>query len=317
MSNSGSDTSESSTFEHAPVLVDALVELSASLPAGTFLDGTIGGAGHSKALLDVRNDITILGLDQDPMALRAADSYLTPHDGRFVLHRCRFDQLAEAMEETKTDQLVGFLFDLGVSSPQLDIAERGFSFRHDGPLDMRMDTDAVLTAATVVNEYSHQDLARVLHMYGDERHNQRIATAILAARPIRTTTELASVVVEAIPAAARRTGGHPAKRSFQALRIEVNNELAILAPTLELALDALVPGGRGFVLTYHSGEDRIVKDVFRQRTASIDPPHLPVERHQPDFQLLRPIARKATQEEIERNRRARSARLRSIERVAA
>ncbi len=317
MTSPGSDASDISTFSHDPVMVDTLVELIADLPGGFFLDATIGGAGHSSAFLSARGDLSILGVDQDAMALEAARRQLAPHPGRYVLHKCRFDQLAEAMKEAGVSELVGFLFDLGVSSPQLDIAERGFSFRHDGPLDMRMDTDSSFDASVVVNEYSHQDLARVLRVYGDERHNRRIAAAILAARPIESTTELASVVVEAIPAAARRSGGHPAKRSFQALRIEVNSELAILAPTLEKALDALVPGGRGFVLTYHSGEDRIVKDVFRQRTTSVDSPHLPVEPNQPDFQLLRPIARKANQEEVTRNRRARSARLRSIERVAA
>ncbi len=303
-------------------MVHQVVALAAEVPSGTFLDATVGGGGHAAALLDANPDLDLLGLDRDSMALAAANERLARFGSRVTLRRARFDQLDDVFADVGHDgRLSGFLFDLGVSSPQLDRADRGFSFRHDGPLDMRMDQSADRSADTVVNEYGRSELIDLIRRYSDERYANRIASAIVAARPLRSTTELADVVVSAIPAAARRRGGHPAKRTFQAIRIEVNDELSILRPALEQALDALVGGGRGLVLTYHSGEDRIVKHCFRDRTA-VDRPHglprgLPVTEPEVDFQLLRPAARKSDDTELAANPRAASARLRAIERLAA
>ncbi len=295
-------------------MVDDVADLATSLPAGTFLDATVGGGGHAEAVLSANDGLELLGVDRDPHALAAASLRLDRFADRVTLHRGRFDRLHEV---AGTEALSGFLFDLGVSSPQLDLAERGFSFRNDGPLDMRMDPDADLTAAEVVNRYDQRELAELIRRNSDERYAARIAADIVAARPLATTARLAEVVVAAIPAPARRRGGHPAKRTFQAIRIEVNDELRILGPALEYVLDALVPGGRGMVITYHSGEDRITKEAFRRRTAVDRPPGLPVEQPEPDYRIVRPMARRPTDEEVADNPRAASARLRSIERVAA
>lgn len=304
-------------------MVHDIVAVVEPVPPGLFLDATVGGGGHAEALLVAHPHLEILGLDQDRTAIDAAERRLARFGTRVRLRRVRFDQLGPVLAEIEstTDAdlggLSGFLFDLGVSSPQLDRAERGFSYRNEGPLDMRMDTDGSLTAADVVNTYDRRELAAILRRNADERFASRIADAIVAARPFRTTTELARAVVAAIPAAARRTGGHPAKRTFQAIRIEVNDELGILASALEEALDALMVGGRGLVLTYHSGEDRIVKDAFRRRTATKSTPRLPVEPPQPPYRLIRPASRQPKAVEIEKNPRAGSARLRAIERIAA
>ncbi len=303
-------------FAHEPVMVREIVSLLAAVPPGPLLDATVGGGGHARALLDARSDVTLIGLDRDPAALLAARDRLDPHGSRVELRRTRFDHLAEVLLELGVDRLSGFVFDLGVSSPQIDRAERGFSYRLDGPLDMRMDPDQLPSAADVVNGYDSAELADVLRRYGDERFATRIANAIVAARPIERTARLAEVVVAAVPAAAR-SGGHPAKRTFQAIRIEVNDELRAIEPALRSALDALVPGGRGIVLTYHSGEDRIVKDVFRRSSRSEDPPGLPIEVSTPAFAIVRPAARRPTAAEVERNPRASSARLRAIDRLAA
>ncbi|MGH1494109.1 MAG: 16S rRNA (cytosine(1402)-N(4))-methyltransferase RsmH [Acidimicrobiales bacterium] len=301
-------------FQHRPVMVDEVVALIEPLPAGTFLDATLGGGGHAEAILTANSRLHLLGIDRDPAALAAAGERLERFGERVTLQRNRFDQIESS---TKPLELSGFLFDLGVSSPQLDWAERGFSFRQDGPLDMRMDTDAALSADDVVNSYDQRDLAGLIRRNSDERFASRIAAAIVAARPLATTNQLAEIIVAAIPAPARRRGGHPAKRTFQAIRIEVNDELRILAPALEFVVDALVPGGRGIVITYHSGEDRIAKDVFRNRTAVEHPPGLPVEGPKPDFEIVRPMARRPSEAELADNPRATSARMRTIERVAA
>jgi 16S rRNA (cytosine1402-N4)-methyltransferase len=303
-------------FTHEPVMVREVVSLLEAIPPGPLLDATVGGGGHAKALLDARSDVTLIGIDRDPAALAAASTRLDRYDDRVQLHRARFDQLGDVLAELEVTSLSGFVFDLGVSSPQLDRPERGFSYRADGPLDMRMDPDDSSSAADVVNTYELPRLIDVLRQYGDERFASRIAHAIVSARPIERTARLAEVVVSAVPAAARG-GGHPAKRTFQAIRIEVNDELRAIEPALESALDALIPGGRGVVLTYHSGEDRIVKDVFRRLTRSDDPPGLPVEVSRPSFSIVRPSARRPTTVETERNPRASSARLRAIERLAA
>ena len=307
-------------FEHQPVMRDEIVDVFRAVPAGVVLDATLGGGGHSEALLDSRADLRVLGIDRDPAALAAATERLRRFGDRVSTQRCRFDALRTAMAAIATSRLSGALFDLGVSSAQLDRAERGFSYRNDGPLDMRMDTDAPWSAADVVNGYDVDELARVIRSHGDERFAHRISRAIVAARPIESTAQLATVVTEAIPAAARRTGGHPAKRTFQAIRIEVNAELDVLPDAIDDAIDQLTPGGRIAVLSYHSGEDRIVKD--RLRAASTGsctcPPGLPcVCGAVQTVRLVRGVPKRPSEQERRDNPRAASARLRVAERLAA
>lgn len=317
-------------------MLDEVVSLMADVPAGLVVDATLGGGGHTEAILDARPDLTVLGLDQDPDALAAASRRLARFGDRAILRHARFDRLAHVMAEIAPDllpsaaaaasagadpsllALAGALFDLGVSSPQLDRAERGFSVHQEGPLDMRMDTTGGTTAADVVNTYPEHELARILSDNGDERFARRIAGAIVAARPITTTAHLSEVVKVAIPAAARRKGGHPARRTFQALRIEVNQELDVLVDALDQALDLLTPGGRCVVLAYHSGEDRIVKQRFRRAAdgGCTCPPQLPcVCGAEPEARLLSRGARRASTAEVERNRRAESVRLRAVEKL--
>lgn len=304
-------------FEHAPVMQREITEIFAEVPPGTIVDATLGGGGHSAALLDSRADIDILGIDQDPHALEAAARRLAPYGDRVRTARARFDALASVVDDQAVEYVSGVLFDLGVSSPQLDRGERGFSYRHEGPLDMRMDIDQTWSADDVVNGYAERDLARIIRRYGDERFAERIARAICAARPIQSTTELAAVVTAAIPAAARRTGGHPAKRTFQAIRIEVNDELGVLPEALDQAVEATQPGGRIAVLAYHSGEDRIVKDRFAIAAGACDcPDDLPcVCGAIQTVRIVRRVAKKAGPDEQATNRRAASARLRVVERI--
>jgi len=314
---SSSDGAVASDFEHAPVMVDEITAVFASVPAGTVVDATLGGGGHTAALLDSRVDLDVLGIDQDQDALEAATTRLAGYGVRLRTSQRRFDQLDEALAEHDVERISGALFDLGVSSPQLDRGDRGFSYRHEGPLDMRMDADQTWSADDVVNGYSESDLARIIKRYGDERFASRIARAICAARPIQTTTELAAVVTSAIPAAARRTGGHPAKRTFQAIRIEVNDELGVLPDALDQAVRATRPGGRIAVLSYHSGEDRIVKDRFAVAAGACDcPDDLPcVCGAIQTVRIVRGVPKRASDAERQRNRRAASARLRVVERV--
>ena len=304
-------------FEHAPVMVDEITAVFANVPSGTVVDATLGGGGHTAALLDSRDDLDVIGIDQDLDALQAATTRLAGYGDRLRTSQRRFDQLDEALAEHDVERISGALFDLGVSSPQLDRGDRGFSYRHEGPLDMRMDTDQTWSADDVVNGYSESDLARIIKRYGDERFASRIARAICAARPIQTTTELAAVVTSAIPAAARRTGGHPAKRTFQAIRIEVNDELGVLPDALDQAVRATRPGGRIAVLSYHSGEDRIVKDRFAVAAGACDcPDDLPcVCGAIQTVRIVRGVPKRASEAERQRNRRAASARLRVVERV--
>ena len=304
-------------FHHLPVMVDEIVELFGSVPAGFVLDATLGGGGHAAALLERWPHLKVLGLDRDERALRAAQARLAPFGDRVQVYRCRFDRLDDAMEALSVEALSGALFDLGVSSPQLDVAERGFSYRHDAPLDMRMDEEQAWSAKDVVNGYTADELRRVLQQYGDERFARRIAEAIVAARPIDSTAELAEIVTGAIPAAARRTGGHPAKRTFQAIRIEVNGELEALPIALDRAIRRTNPGGRVAVLSYHSGEDRIVKDRFRAAATGECPcpPELPCVCDA--VQTVRIVRTQKTPSVVEQraNRRASSARLRVVERI--
>jgi len=308
-------------FAHRPVMADEIVELFAPVPAGWLVDATLGGAGHASALLEAHPQLKVLGIDQDPDALAAAGARLERFGARARTARARFDALSAvvATDIPEGEPVVGALFDLGVSSPQLDRADRGFSYRQDAPLDMRMDRSTGPTAADVVNTYDERELAGVLRQFGDERFAGRIARAVVAARPVTTTVELAEIVRSAIPAAARRTGGHPAKRTFQAIRIEVNRELDILPGAVDAAVEVLSPGGRIAVLSYHSGEDRIVKDRLRQAETGgcTCPPGLPcVCGAVATVRLLKRGGWTPSAAEIAENPRSESARLRAAQRLA-
>lgn len=307
----------SSDFSHLPVMESEIVDVFAAVPSGTVVDATLGGGGHAAALLAARNDIDVLGIDRDPAALEAATSRLAEYSDRLRTSRRRFDDIPGAMSDHHVTALSGALFDLGVSSPQLDRGDRGFSYRNEGPLDMRMDTDQRWSAADVVNGYEERELARIIATYGEERFAARIATAICSARPLQTTLELAEVVTSAIPAAARRRGGHPAKRTFQAIRIEVNDELGVLPEALDSAMTATVPGGRVAVLAYHSGENRIAKERFALAAGACDcPPGLPcVCDAIQTVRLVRGVPKRPAPDEQQSNRRASSARLRVVEKI--
>ncbi len=309
---------QSNDFHHLPVMAAEIVAAFATVPAGTVLDATLGGGGHAEQLLAAHPDLRILGLDRDESALAAATQRLARFGDRVQTVHVRFDHLHDAMNAARIDILSGALFDLGVSSPQLDRIERGFSYRQDARLDMRMDLSESWSAGDVVNGYSENELARILREHGDERFAGRIARAIVSHRPIESTVQLANVIVSAIPAAARRTGGHPAKRSFQAIRIEVNRELEILPSAIDAAIAATGVGGRIAVLSYHSGEDRIVKDRFREaETGNCEcPPGLPcVCGAVRTVRIVRGIAKRPSAAEAASNRRAASARLRVVERI--
>jgi 16S rRNA (cytosine1402-N4)-methyltransferase len=310
--------SDRTEFTHAPVMRDEIVGLFADVPAGVVVDATVGGGGHSAALLDAHAHLRILGLDRDEVALAAAGERLARFGDRVDLRHERFDGLQHALDDLGIVEISGALFDLGVSSPQLDVGERGFSYRNDGPLDMRMDRTEKWSADDVVNGYTEADLARVLRDHADERFAGRIARAIVAARPIETTVQLAEIVVAAIPAPARRRGGHPAKRTFQAIRIEVNSELDVLPVALDAAIDATAIGGRVAVLSYHSGEDRIVKERFRlaQTGGCTCPDGLPcVCGAISTVRLVRRVPKTASVAESADNPRAASVRLRAVEKV--
>jgi 16S rRNA (cytosine1402-N4)-methyltransferase len=312
--------SGSSPFDHRPVMVDEVVALLSPSPPGVLLDATLGGAGHARALLDAAPHLSLLGLDQDPAAVAAASRVLAPYGSRARVERSRFDQIPAILDDLGIGNVSAVLFDLGVSSPQLDRAERGFSYRHEGPLDMRMDPAQPTSARDVVNGWSEADLAQLFRDHGETRFAARIARAVVASRPIETTVALAEVVRRAIPAATRRTGGHPARRVFQAVRVAVNQELEILPDAIDAALAALRPGGRAAVISYHSGEDRIAKERFRLAvTGGCEcPPGLPCMCGAvPLVRLVTRGARRPGAQEIAVNRRAESARFRVAERLAA
>lgn len=305
-------------FAHRPVMVDEVVELLAPVPPGVVVDATVGGGGHARAVLAACPQVRLVGVDQDADAVEAARLALSGFGDRASVRRARFDVLSSLVAEV--GPLSGVLFDLGVSSPQLDRGERGFSYRSEGPLDMRMDRTRPLDAAAVVNGWSQADLARLFAEHGETRFARRIARAVVLARPLRSTTELAEVVRAAIPAAARRQGGHPARRVFQAVRVAVNAELDILPAAIDAALAGLASGGRCVVISYHSGEDRVVKERFAAAATGgcVCPPGLPcVCGAVPSVRLLNRRARKPTPAEIASNRRAESARLRAAEALAA
>jgi 16S rRNA (cytosine1402-N4)-methyltransferase len=315
---------------HVPVLIDrcvelltpALTRLHADGEGAVLVDATLGAGGHAERFLTELPGLRLIGLDRDPDALWIAGERLSQFGDRVVLVRTRYDGIEGVLAETGywTSQVHGILFDLGVSSMQLDRTARGFSYSADAPLDMRMDPDAELTAAEVLNTYDEKTLARVLREFGEERFAGRIAKYIVrrrAERPFASTGELVELLYQAIPAPVRRTGGHPAKRTFQALRIAVNGELDSLRDALPAALAALAPGGRIVVMAYQSLEDRIVKNQFAAATASRTPPGLPVELpgHGPEFVALTRGAERAGPEEIERNPRSAPVRLRALEKV--
>jgi 16S rRNA (cytosine1402-N4)-methyltransferase len=307
-----------SRFEHRPVMVDEVVDLLRPVPDGLIVDATVGAGGHAAAILTELPRVSVLGLDRDDDALAAAAANLAWFGGRVTLRRIRFDAVAATMEELGVDRIAGALFDLGVSSPQFDRADRGFSYRFEGPLDMRMDRSQPRTAADIVNGDDEESLARILRGYGDERYARRIAKAVVAARPLHTTTELARVVRDAIPAPARRRGGHPARRTFQALRIAVNDELEALPVALDEVIERLLPRGRCAVISYHSGEDRIVKQRFRTAATGgcTCPAGLPCTcGATPVVRELRPLKRRAGAAERAANPRADSAVLRAVERL--
>lgn len=310
------------TFNHETVLLHETVDGLALKPDGVYVDCTLGGAGHSEYLLSqLSEEGHLYAFDQDERALENAKIRLAPfvEKGMVTFIKSNFRFIKEALNQIGIFEVDGILYDLGVSSPQLDEAERGFSYHQDAPLDMRMDTQAPLTAKEIVNTWSYHELIRIFYRYGEEKFSKQIARKIEAARevaPIETTGELVELIKEGIPAPARRKGGHPAKRVFQAIRIAVNDELSAVEDSLEAAISLIKVGGRVSVITFHSLEDRIVKSIFKEHSALPElPPGLPVmpTEFQPELKLVnrKPII--PTEEELEQNNRARSAKLRIAE----
>ena len=311
---------------HVPVLLDRVVSLLAPALDRTdrdqtvLVDCTLGLGGHSEAVLSRIDRAHVVGIDRDPQALEMATSRLAPYGERFTGVHAVYDETPEVLEELGLPHVDGVLFDLGVSSMQLDVRERGFAYAEDAPLDMRMDGSRGITAAEVLNTYDAPDLTRILREYGEEKFARKIAAAVVRERakePFSRSGRLVELLYAEIPAPARRTGGHPAKRTFQALRMEVNDELAVLRRALPAAVDAIGVGGRVVVESYHSLEDRMVKQAFTAATRSDVPPDLPFvpEGHEPALRLVTRGSEKATPEEIEENPRAASVRLRAVERV--
>lgn len=314
--SSRSSSQEGETPFHTPVLAREVIACLAPEPGELFVDGTLGGGGHSEALL--REGARVIGLDQDPDAIRFAESRLCAFGDRFRAVRANFADVTSVLAGLGVNSVDGVLLDLGVSSWQLETAARGFSFAKPGPLDMRMDPDAVVSAASLVNDASPEELARIFREYGEEPAARRIAAAIVrerAEKPIATTLDLTAVVEKTVP---RRGRTHPATRVFQALRIAVNRELEILPEALEAISALLRPGGRFGVITFHSLEDRMVKSFFKQRsTRLLDRPEWPEPRPNPDF-FFEPITRKAVtadRDEQTSNPRSRSAKLRVVRKI--
>jgi 16S rRNA (cytosine1402-N4)-methyltransferase len=285
------------------------------------VDATLGLGGHTEAVLERCPQAQVVGIDRDVHALDRSRARLAPYEGRVSFVHAVYDEIAAVLADLGHRYVDGVLFDLGVSSMQLDVRERGFAYAEDAPLDMRMnDTDGP-TAADVLNEYPVEELARILKVYGEERFARRIAEAVVRERvrePFARSGRLVELLYDAIPAPARRTGGHPAKRTFQALRIEVNDELGALRRAVPAAVEAIGVGGRVVVMSYHSLEDRITKQVFTENTRSDLPPDLPFvpEGHDPAYRLVTRGAEKASDKEIVNNPRAASVRLRAVERLS-
>ena len=311
----------SETFTHRPVLLDECIQALAIRPEGVYLDGTLGRAGHSREIVRRLTTGRLICVDRDQAALDAAEERLAPWRERVTLVHSNFCALDAILDGLGLDGVDGMLFDLGVSSPQLDDASRGFSYRTDAPLDMRMDQTDTLTARAVVNEWPQEELRRILWQYGEERYAPAIAKAIVRARetaPVKTTLELVEIIKSAMPPAALREKQHPAKRSFQAIRIAVNGELDALPPMLRAAVDGLNPGGRLAVITFHSLEDRIVKRTLADLAKGCTcPPEFPVCvcGKKPRLKLISRGVITAGQKELDENPRARSAKLRVAERI--
>ncbi|WP_225047379.1 16S rRNA (cytosine(1402)-N(4))-methyltransferase RsmH [Lacticaseibacillus kribbianus] len=307
-------------FKHETVLLKEATAALAIQPTGTYVDCTLGRGGHTRRILDALTTGQLYAFDQDAAAITAVEATLGDRPNLHLIHK-NFRAIKDALAERGVTQVDGILYDLGVSSPQFDDSKRGFSYRFDAPLDMRMDQSQALTARTVINDWSFQDLVRIFSRYGEEKFAKPIARQIERARaekPIETTFELVELIKAGIPAAARRTGGHPAKRVFQAVRIAVNDELSALEDSLTAALTLLAPGGRISVITFQSLEDRLVKTMFREATALPDLPRdLPVVPAglTPDFVL--PVRKPILPDEAElaANHRAHSAKLRVIEKL--
>jgi 16S rRNA (cytosine1402-N4)-methyltransferase len=320
-----SDEASRAARAHVPVMLERVVSLLAPAleqPHAVVVDATVGLGGHSAALLARFDSLQLVGLDRDQQALALATRRLAPFAPRATLVHAVYDELAAVLSDLGRDRVQGVLFDLGVSSMQLDDRERGFAYAQDAPLDMRMDQSRGLTAADIVNTYDAGELARVLHKYGEERFARRIADAVVrerVAEPFTGTARLAELVRASIPAATRRKGGHPAKRTFQALRIEVNGELASLERALPDAVSVLAVGGRIAVLSYHSLEDRFTKRLLASGATSPAPPDLPIvpEAQQPTLRLLTRGAEVPDEAEVAANPRAASAKLRAAERLRA
>jgi 16S rRNA (cytosine1402-N4)-methyltransferase len=310
---------------HLPVMRDRVLELLAPAltpPGAVLVDATLGRAGHASALLAAHPGLSLIGIDTDASAIEQSRLTLADFGDRVTFVQAVYDQLPRIIAGAGLRAVQGILFDLGVSSPQLDDPSRGFAYAQDAPLDMRMNQTAELTAADVLNTYPADQLARVLREYGEERFAGRSAAAVGRAgtrAPLASTSRLAEIVRESIPAPARRTGGNPAKRTFQALRIEVNGELDALHQAMPAALDSIAIGGRIVALAYHSLEDRAVKRALAERTVDTTPPGLPVplEQSRPQFRLLTRGAERPSADELATNPRAASARLRAAERVRA
>jgi 16S rRNA (cytosine1402-N4)-methyltransferase len=314
-----------SNSTHVPVLLDRVVALVApplQQPGSILVDATLGLGGHTEAVLTRCPEAHVVGVDRDPHALEAAGERLAPFAGRTTLVHAVYDQIPEVLADLGIASVQGVLFDLGVSSMQLDVRERGFAYAVDAPLDMRMDDSAGITAADVLNTYPAADLARILRTYGEEKCARSIARAIVRERekaPFDRSARLVDLLREVIPAPARRTGGNPAKRTFQALRIEVNDELGVLRRAIPAAIDSLAVGGRVVVMSYHSLEDRMVKQELTRRSHTTVPDGLPIvpEEYQPELRLVTRGAEKASAEEVVENPRAASVRLRAAERIRA
>jgi len=310
---------------HVPVLLDRVVALVApplQQPGSILVDATLGLGGHTEAVLTRCPQAHVVGVDRDVHALEVAGERLAAFAGRTTLVHAVYDEIPDVLADLGIGAVQGVLFDLGVSSMQLDVRERGFAYAEDAPLDMRMDDTGGATAAEVLNTYPPAELARILRSYGEEKFARQIARAIVRERekdPFDRSARLVELLREVIPAPARRTGGHPAKRTFQALRIEVNDELGVLRRAIPAAVDSLAVGGRVVVMSYHSLEDRMVKQELATRSRSTAPEGLPIvpDEYQPELRLLTRGAEKASDEEIAENPRAASVRLRAAERVRA
>ncbi|CAG7632478.1 16S rRNA (cytosine(1402)-N(4))-methyltransferase RsmH [Actinacidiphila bryophytorum] len=308
---------------HVPVMLRRCLDMLApalAQPGAVVVDATLGLGGHSEALLSTFPAVRLVALDRDPEALRLSGRRLAPFGDRATLVHAVYDELPDVLDKLSVPRVQGVLFDLGVSSMQLDEADRGFAYAQDAPLDMRMDQTTGISAAEVLNTYPPGELVRILRTYGEEKFARKIVDAVVRERdaePFRNSARLVELIRNALPQAAKRTGGNPAKRTFQALRIEVNGELSVLERAIPAAVAALAVGGRIAVLAYHSLEDRLVKQVLAAGAATTAPPGLPVvpEQYQPRLRLLTRGAELPTEEEVAENRRAAPARLRGAERI--